>query len=55
MSYDPACADLAKYFLGDLATDRLVTNLSQAIQDRVEDWLSYEQRELEQKLAGDDI
>ena len=40
MSYDPKCEELAKHFLSDLARDQLVQELSQWIQDAVEDWLS---------------
>lgn len=49
MSYDPACEDLAKYFIGDLsvASPKHVASLAQCIQDRIEDWLEYEQRELD--------
>jgi hypothetical protein len=49
--YDPACGDLARHFLGDLASDRLVKELAQHIQDQVESWIEYEQAALEAALA----
>lgn len=50
-SYDPECEKLARHFLGDLASERLVQELSQELQQRVEDWLEYEKGQLEQEIA----
>ena len=38
--YDPACEELARHFLSDRAPARLCADLSQTIQDAVEDWLT---------------
>jgi hypothetical protein len=50
-SHDPRCHDLARHFLGGAASDRLVSNLAQAIQDEIESWIKHEKDELERKLA----
>jgi hypothetical protein len=44
--YDPKCHELAVYFLGDLASVRLTTELAQAVQDCVEDWLESERDQI---------
>lgn len=43
--FDPACHDLARHFLGDLASEKLKDDLAQAIQDYIEDWLEYQRDE----------
>lgn len=50
-SYDPACGDLARHFLGGLARDALVAQLAQHIQNEIEGWLEYEKAEIEKELA----
>ena len=42
MSYDPACEELARYFLSDLARPELAAKLAQHIQDQIEEWIKYE-------------
>lgn len=37
--YDPKCYSLARHFLGDQASIKLVKKLAQHIQDEIEDWL----------------
>ena len=49
--FDPACYALARHFLGDLATDRLVDALAQHIQDEVESWLETTKEEIELSLS----
>jgi hypothetical protein len=48
-SHDPRCHDLARHFLGGAASDRLVSNLAQAIQDEIESWMKHEKEELERR------
>ena len=50
-SHDPRCRDLARDFLGVTASDRLVSNLAQAIQDEIESWIKHEKDELERELS----
>jgi hypothetical protein len=45
MSYDPACEDLARHFLSDLAREELVERLAEYIQGQIEDWIAYEIQE----------
>jgi hypothetical protein len=53
-TYDPKCFELATEFLPEHATLAQVSQLAATIQDTIEDWLEYEQRELELKHeAGD--
>ena len=52
MSYDPKCEELASVFLEDhpdLNTPSFLKDLSQTIQDAIEDWLSWEESQLESK------
>lgn len=42
MAFDVKCLELAVYFLGDGATDRLKFSLAQHVQDAVETWLQIE-------------
>ena len=46
-SHDPKCYELARHFLGGAASDRLASNLAQAIQDEIESWIKHEKEELE--------
>ena len=39
MSYDPACEELARHFLSDLARPELAAKLAQHIQTEIEGWL----------------
>lgn len=43
-SYDPACEELARHFLSDLApsSDQFARDLAQHIQNTIEDWLEFE-------------
>jgi hypothetical protein len=50
-SLDPRCHDLARHFLGGAASDRLVSNLAQAIQDEIESWIKHEKEELERQQS----
>jgi hypothetical protein len=40
MAYDPKCEDLARAFLGEHASEDLVKELAQWLQDAAEDYLS---------------
>ena len=51
MSYDPKSYELAEYFLPSSASKWLKSELAQAIQTRVEDWLEYECAALAAKLG----
>lgn len=51
-SYDPECTKLAEYFLPSDASDRLVRELSQALQDCVESWMGYEMIRLQAEIDG---
>jgi hypothetical protein len=46
-SHDPRCRDLARHFVGEAASNQLVSNLAQAIQDEIESWIKHEKDELE--------
>jgi hypothetical protein len=46
MSYDPACEDLARHFLSDVAAPLLVQKLAQHIQDEIKDWIISETKRL---------
>ncbi len=48
--HDPACYDLARGFLGDLASERLASELAQHIQDTVEDWIAGEAERIKAEL-----
>lgn len=50
MSYDPACITLAEHFLPTTAPDRLKSELAQAVQDCVENWLESEARHIKDEL-----
>lgn len=54
MSYDSKCYELAEHFLPSQASDRLKSLLAQAIQDRVEDFCSYEAAKLVAELGKPD-
>jgi hypothetical protein len=41
-SYDPACEELARHFLGDLGFENMTRDLAQHVQDTVELWLECE-------------
>lgn len=43
-SYDPACEELARHFLSDLApsSDQFARDLAQHLQDEIETWLEFE-------------
>jgi cytochrome c551/c552 len=48
MSYDPACENLARHFLDDLhASEKLIKELAQCIQDEIDDWIMAERVRLE--------
>ena len=49
--YDPECEKLAEYFLPSGSRSELVGELSQVLQDTIEDWLSLKADELAQRLA----
>jgi hypothetical protein len=49
-SPDPRCRDLARHFLGGAASNQLISNLAQAIQDEIESWMKHEKEELERQL-----
>jgi hypothetical protein len=51
-SYDPVCENLAEYFLPTGASERLVRELSQAIQDTIESWMGYEMVRLQAEIDG---
>jgi hypothetical protein len=51
MSYDPKSYELAEYFLPGAASEQLKSELAQAIQTRVEDWLEYECADLAAQLG----
>ena len=38
MTYDPACGDLARYFLGDNVSEQSLASLAETIQKAIEDW-----------------
>lgn len=42
LPHDPACADLARHFLGAGAEDRVVAELAGRIQSEIEAWFRYE-------------
>lgn len=44
--YDPACYELAAYFLPTKASARLKTALAQTVQDAIEDWMTAEREAL---------
>lgn len=48
--YDPACEELARHFLPTETSERLIKELSQVIQDAVEDWISSEAERLTAEL-----
>lgn len=50
-TYDPKCYDLASEFIpGDVSgRAAAVRELAEVIQDTVEDWLDFKQRELDMK------
>ncbi len=48
--HDPACYDLARHFLGGLASERLASELAQHIQDAVEDWIASEAERIKAEL-----
>jgi len=50
--YDPACYELAAYFLPSNASARLKDGLAQAIQDAVEDWLTAERDRIAQAIEA---
>lgn len=50
MSHDPACRELADYFLG-AASERLKTELAQHIQDAVESWMEGERDRLQAEVG----
>lgn len=52
-TYDPECERLARYFLPKPATERLVKELSQAIQDTVEGWIKDERRRIKRDVEDE--
>jgi hypothetical protein len=40
---------LARHFLGGAASNQLISNLAQAIQDEIESWMKHEKEELERQ------
>ena len=55
MSYDPACYDLARHFMGDLTTERLRTELAQHIQTSIEDWIEGQATDIKEKIEESQI
>ena len=51
-SHDPECRRLAEYFLPAGTNTRLASDLAQAIQDAVEDWLVAEADKLESEIIA---
>lgn len=45
MTYDSACYDLVRHFLGNLAPEKSAAELAQHIQTEIEDWINYRLRE----------
>jgi hypothetical protein len=39
MNYDPRCQQLARHFLGDTVSEKLVSQLAEHIQQSIEDWI----------------
>lgn len=51
MSYDPKCFELAEHFLPTAASDRLKSEMAQAIQDAVEGYIEIERDRLIAELG----
>lgn len=51
MSYDLACEELARHFMGERAPEKLTAELAQHIQTEIEDWLEYQAAERAKALG----
>ena len=49
-AYDPACKNLAEYFLGNGALSDAVTDLAATIQQSVEDWFQSIEMEMDEYI-----
>ena len=49
--YDPECQKLAEYFMPSAPSPRIIKELSQAIQDAVEDYMTSERDRLARELC----
>lgn len=54
-SYDPGCDRLARYFLGTLATERLVKELALHIQRSIETWIENERDRLISEIGSEKV
>jgi hypothetical protein len=50
MNYDPRCQQLARHFLGDTVSEKLVSQLAEHIQQSIEDWIG---RAIEERKMAD--
>ena len=51
-SHDPECRRLAEHFLPWPTNERLISDLAQAIQDAVEDWIEAERDKLKSEAIA---